>query len=140
MAKGWADYNTPIERCRTIARMEAVKSPPELFKHWLDQGVFLINTALTFSGNAHKKQHFQFWKPFHEKLIWKLNKRESSPFYVLWGNRAASWEPVIMQSIDDPQKIIEQSHPTFIHQFLDKNRIQYSPFEELFKRTGISWM
>jgi uracil-DNA glycosylase len=140
VAKGWADYDTTIERCRTIASCKAVKSPPELFEHWLNQGVFLINTALTYSGQAQKNAHFQFWKPFHETLIRRLNERSSSPYYVLWGKHAASRESLILKNIDNPNKIIKQNHPTFIHHFLDKDQKQYSPFVELYEKTGINWM
>jgi len=138
--QGWADYNTTAQECRKIARDKNIKSPPALFEHWLHQGVFLINTALSFSGKANKADHFRFWKPFHEVIIRKLGQLDSSPYYVLWGNKAASWEQLIRKNIDNPGKIIKQSHPTFIHQFLDKSDVRYSPFTELARKTQIQWI
>ncbi len=134
-----ASYETKISECRAIARAVGFKTPPELFEHWLGQGVLLINTAMTFSGNKDKIKHFEFWKDFHKTLIVLLNKRVTSPYYILWGNKAQAWEKDILQTIDDPGKIIKQGHPTFIHQFMDKNNITFSPFDEIVSKTNISW-
>lgn len=140
VAKGWADYNTTLEECRTIAKKKRIKSPPQLFRSWLDQGVFLVNTALTFSGFDDKALHGRFWKPFFRNFIVKMNRREPSPYYILWGNRAWKWESQIRETIDDESKIIMQNHPTFIHQFLNKKHIHYSPFRELAEQTAIKWL
>jgi len=137
--KGQATYENKISECRDITRENGFKSPPELFEHWLKQGVLLINTAMTFSESKDKKKHFNFWIDFHKALIRELNKRASSPHYILWGNKAQAWEKEIIQTVDDPAKIIKQGHPTFIHQFMDKNNITYSPFTEIINKTNISW-
>jgi uracil-DNA glycosylase len=139
VARRQADYNSNIDAIREIALRENFKSPPQLFEHWISQGILLINTALTFSHPAVKKEHFEFWQPFHKKLIQTLNHRNSSPFYILWGNKARRWEEDILQSIDEPAKIIRQGHPTFIHQFMDRQRPAYSPFTEIIEKTGLSW-
>ena len=99
----------------------------------------MINTSLTFTTAADKNRHFEFWHPFHKTLIRALNNRDHSPFYILWGNKAQRWEKEILESIDMEGKIIKQGHPTFIHQFLDKNRPDYSPFTEIIEKTGLSW-
>ncbi|MEJ2052913.1 MAG: hypothetical protein P8X42_03245, partial [Calditrichaceae bacterium] len=112
---------------------------PQLFDRWLAQGIFLINSALTFSSSEDKKKHFDFWRPFHSALIHALNVQKSSPCYVLWGKKAQGWEKIIIKTIDQPSKIIKQGHPTFIYQFLDQNNPQYSPFIELKEKTGINW-
>lgn len=139
VAKGKADYNIKIDEIREIAFKENFKSPPQLFEHWLKQGILLINTSLTFTNSRTKKEHFDFWQPFHEILIHALNKRTTSPFYILWGSKAQKWESHIKQSIDDANKIIKQGHPTFIHQFMDKNHPEYSPFTEIIDKTKLNW-
>jgi len=139
VAKGKANYNIKIDEVREIALKENFLSPPQLFEHWLEQGILLVNTSLTFTHSKTKKEHFNFWRPFHEKLIQALNHRSTSPFYILWGNKAQKWETHIQQSIDNANKIIKQGHPTFIHQFLDKNRPGYSPFTEIIDKTKLSW-
>lgn len=135
-----AEYKTPIAHCREIAFKNGIPSPGDMFRSWLRSGVLLINTALTYSGKENKMKHFKFWLPFHLALIEALNKRDKSPFYVLWGNKAGRWEGEILKSIDSPDKIIKQGHPTFIHQFLNKNNTGYSPFTEIREKTGIKWI
>ena len=138
--KGLASYNTPITECRAIAGERGMKSPPELFEYWLKKGVLLVNTALTYTSAADKKRHFSFWENFHKNLIEKLNRRRGlSPLYILWGGKAQKWQKIIEDSIDDKEKIICQGHPTFVHQFLDKENPAFSPFFELSEKTGITW-
>ena len=139
IAKGLADYTTSIAECRKIARDNNFMSPPQLFEYWLGQGVFLINTALTFSSVEDKKKHFDFWRSYHSALIHALNVQKSSPNYVLWGKKAQQWEKTISKSIDQPSKIIKQGHPTFIHQFLNAEDPGYSPFTDLQVKTSIKW-
>ena len=136
---GLADYNTPIARCREIALKRRLKSPQELFQLWLSQGVLLINTSLTFAGPSLKKAHFEFWRPFHQAVIAALNNRPESPFYILWGKKAQAWESTILQTIDQPDKIIKQGHPTFIHQFMQKDNPSYSPFDKIKQETCLLW-
>jgi len=137
--KGWADYKTTIAECRRLAEAKKVMQPPDLFRFWIEQGVFLINTSLTFSGKTDKKIHFKFWSHFNQNLIHKLNTRNESPFYILWGGKAARWKPVILDSVDQPDKIMTQAHPTYIHHFLDSGQVNYSPFHELEQKTGVRW-
>ncbi len=139
IAQGLADYNTSIADCRKLARDNHFMTPPQLFEYWLSQGIFLINTALTFSCIEDKKKHFEFWRSFHSALIHALNVQKSSPYYILWGKKAQQWDKIINKTIDQPSKIIKQGHPTFIYQFLNAKKPEYSPFNELHNKTGINW-
>ncbi len=140
VAHGLADYQTPISECRKIAEQTGIKKPGELFRRWLEKGVLLVNVALTFSSFKEKRKHFRFWQPFHFALIQALNSRKPSPFYILWGKKAQQWEERILKTIDDPQKILKNGHPTFIHQFLKPDQPRYSPFKEIERKTGFSWL
>lgn len=140
VARGLADYHTSIAQCRLIARQRKLPQPPQLFEQWLEEGILLINTAMTFAGSGNKREHFQFWQPFHLALIRALNQRSQSPVYVLWGRKAQQWKTAIEAGIDDKQKIICQGHPTFIHQFLDKTRPHWSPFNAIEQKSGLSWI
>lgn len=139
VAMGQASYRTSIAECRDIAGRIHFFNPSQLFEFWLQQGLFPVNAAMTFSSSAAKTRHFAFWRPFHAALIHALNVRGDSPHYVLWGRKAWRWEDEILKSIDQPSKIIKQGHPTFIHQFLDATRPDWSPFQELQQRTPIKW-
>lgn len=138
-SRGLVNYSDSINKCREVARKIDFISPPQLFELWLSQGVLLVNSALTFSGNSDKKRHMEFWRSFNTALIESLNKRNDSPFYILWGKKAQSWESTILQSIDNKEKIIKQGHPTFIHQFMDKDNQHFSPFNEIIDKTGLLW-
>lgn len=140
IAKGLADYTTSIEQCRHIAGQADFPSPPQLFQRWLEQGVLLVNTALTFSTFEKKPLHLKFWQPFHQALIQTLNSDGDSPFYILWGKKAQSRGAIIKQSVDDPNKIIMQGHPAYAHQFLIPAKPDYSPFHEIIARTGMRWI
>ncbi len=139
VADGLAEYSTPIAQCRKIVADNGFPHPAELFMRWLDQGILPVNTAMTFSTAGDKAGHFKFWQPFHQRLISALNRRPQSPFYVLWGRKAWQWEREIHKSIDNLSRIIKQGHPTFIHQFLDKNNPTWSSFKEIRQRTGLEW-
>ncbi|NOX90662.1 MAG: hypothetical protein GXO77_16795, partial [Calditrichaeota bacterium] len=117
-----------------------IKEPAELFGRWLEKGVLLVNVALTFSSFKEKRKHFQFWQPFHFALIQALNSRNRAPFYILWGKKAQQWEEWILKTVDDPRKILKNGHPTFIHQFLNPGKPEYSPFKEVERKTGFSWL
>lgn len=55
---------------------------------WADQGVLLLNTALTVrahEANSHKNKG---WEIFTDKVISKLNEREDPIIFILWGNNA----------------------------------------------------
>ncbi len=139
VARGLAEYQTPIAQCRLIAQKANFLTPPQLFEHWLKQGILLVNVALTFAGSNEKKKHFLFWQPFHHALIKALNTNPENPIYILWGKKAQNWEEMIAHSIDEPGKIIKQGHPTFIHQFLHKDEPNYSPFTDIIEKTGLNW-
>ncbi len=140
-ARGLADYNTPLEQCRQIVRSHNFPEPPALFEYWLGRGIFLLNTALTYSAERDKKKHFAFWHSFNSWVITALNQRSpDTPCYILWGGKAARWQPAIQQSSNGAQNIIRQGHPTFIHQFMDKNNPAYSPFTEIEQKTGLNWL
>ena len=130
-----SDYSKPISECRTIAEQTHFLQPDELFKKWLNEGVFLLNTSLTFTIKQDKNLHFQFWEPFLHTVINKLVKT-NSPYFILWGNKAKKWA----SNISEKDKIIEQGHPTFLHQFMNKNDLTYSPFTEIIEKTKLSWI
>lgn len=61
---------------------------------WTEQGVFLLNTALTVQeGKA--GSHLDFWKPFTYRVITTI-AREVSPIWMLWGKKAQEIIPLII--------------------------------------------
>lgn len=65
----------------------------QTLQHWTNQGVFLLNTALTVeTGNA--GSHMAQWKEFTETVI-KFISRENPCLWMLWGQHALSYRTII---------------------------------------------
>jgi len=72
---------------------------------WANQGVLLINTALTVEVNK-IGSHFWNWKPFTEHLFSKINQDNKDIVFILMGKKAEAWERLIPN-----QKIFKCTHP-----------------------------
>ena len=58
-------------------------------EHWENQGVFLLNTALTVeSGNA--GSHLKYWENFTKRVIWYISSFNPC-IWLLWGKKAQSF-------------------------------------------------
>ncbi len=55
---------------------------------WAKQGVFLLNTALTFYDEKSQNKILKLWKPFIDLVLEKLSKRNKPLVVMLWGNKA----------------------------------------------------
>lgn len=78
-------------------------------KKWADQGVLLLNTALTVrsgQANSHRKIG---WEIFTDKIIQLLNERKDPVIFILWGNNAISKEKFITNNW---HYIIKSVHPS----------------------------
>jgi len=72
---------------------------------WANQGILLINTALTVEVNK-IGSHFWNWKPFTEHLFSKINQDNKDIVFILMGKKAEAWERLISN-----QKILKCTHP-----------------------------
>ena len=77
--------------------------------HWANQGVLLLNTALSVRlGEANS--HVQLgWKPFVIEIIQKLSQQPNL-VWMLWGGHAQSMEEYIHNP--DQHLILKSSHPS----------------------------
>lgn len=84
-----------------------------------DNGVFLLNTALTVEPN-NPGSHLKYWRSFTEQVISRLSKVQPA-FYLIWGEKAKSFVPFIHD-----KDIIE--YATCLQAFvkLDKNNVLIS--------------
>lgn len=76
---------------------------------WADQGVLLLNTALTVrahEANSHKNKG---WEIFTDEIIKILNKREDPVIFVLWGANARKKKDFIDEN---RHYILEAPHPS----------------------------
>lgn len=87
-----------------------VRTNPNL-TDWHEQGVFLLNTALTVpekEPNAHKK----LWKRFTDDLLVYLIKVNPDILYIMWGGNAKEHGLRIEQELNCSDNILYSSHPS----------------------------
>jgi uracil DNA glycosylase len=78
---------------------------PDLAR-WSNQGVLLINSALT--TNIHKVGcHYDLWKPFMSFLLDHLSTNNNGLIYAFLGKKAAEWS----DHISDNNYKLFYSHP-----------------------------
>lgn len=78
-------------------------------KKWTDQGVLLLNTALTVRAREANSHRNKGWEIFTDAIISILNKREKPMVFILWGSNAISKEKLITNKI---HYIIKSPHPS----------------------------
>ncbi|MBU3621303.1 uracil-DNA glycosylase [Polynucleobacter sp. CS-Odin-A6] len=77
---------------------------------WAEQGVLLLNTALSVKlGEAGSHTNLG-WKPLIDKLISALAQQKPHLVWMLWGGHAQSKLPLIESGIDP--LILQSSHPS----------------------------
>lgn len=76
---------------------------------WAEQGILLLNTALTVragEANSHSKVG---WEIFTDRVIELLNEKKDPVIFILWGNNAKSKKKLITNS---RHFILEGVHPS----------------------------
>ena len=65
-------------------------------KHWTEQGILLLNTALTVeSGKA--GSHLKYWEQFTQRTIFHISTQNPC-IWILWGQKAQKFLPYIVQN------------------------------------------
>jgi uracil-DNA glycosylase len=78
--------------------------------HWAEQGVLLLNTALSVKlGEAGSHTNLG-WKGLIDRLITALSSEKSQIVWLLWGGHAQSKLPLISQN--NNQFVLQSSHPS----------------------------
>jgi uracil-DNA glycosylase len=78
--------------------------------NWAEQGVLLLNTALSVKlGEAGSHANLG-WKPLIDRLIGGLAQQKPHLVWMLWGGHAQSKLPLIETAPD--QLILQSSHPS----------------------------
>ena len=76
---------------------------------WADQGVLLLNTALTVRVHEANSHQNIGWEIFTDNIIKLLNKREDPAIFVLWGGNARRKKSLIDTS---RHYVLESAHPS----------------------------
>ena len=89
----------------TVYDGNATSSDQDLTR-WANQGVLLLNTALTTTVSK-SGQHFKIWQPFMAYLFDWLNWHNSGIVYIYTGKKAEEWR----DSVSDNNYKLIVSHP-----------------------------
>lgn len=76
---------------------------------WAEQGILLLNTALTVRAGAANSHSKVGWEIFTDSIIKYLNDREDPVIFVLWGGNARKKKAFINT---DRHYILEVAHPS----------------------------
>jgi len=74
-------------------------------RYWSNQGVLLINTALTVEVNK-IGSHYHLWKSFDEYLFEGLNRCCPDTIFILMGKKAEEWQTYLTNC-----KVLKCAHP-----------------------------
>ena len=78
-------------------------------KKWADQGVLLLNTALTVRAHQANSHQGKGWEKFTDAVIQAVNAQDRPIVYFLWGRPAQSK----MSMLDNPKHLILKApHPS----------------------------
>lgn len=76
---------------------------------WARSGVLLLNSVLTVEKDKPASHKFVGWEEFTDNVIKKLNEKEESIVFILWGNFAKGK----MKCITNPKHlVISSAHPS----------------------------
>ncbi len=76
---------------------------------WANQGVLLLNTALTVRAHEANSHKGQGWETFTDEIIKILNKRSEPVIFVLWGANARKKKEFITSK---QHYVLEAPHPS----------------------------
>lgn len=78
--------------------------------HWVDQGCFMLNTALTVE-KANPDSHTKFWYDFTESVIRYVAENKQDVAWLLMGAKAHKFSSIIIQTKNN-HKTFGTSHPS----------------------------
>lgn len=80
-------------------------------EHWVSQGVFLLNTALTVKRKG-AGSHLTEWEWFTGEVIKIIGREASKPLWLLWGAKAQKFKNFIPDYLIMDEQDIEMINPT----------------------------
>jgi uracil-DNA glycosylase len=109
-------------------------------KKWAEQGVLLLNTALTVEEKKPNSHQNKGWEIFTDRIISLVNEKRDPVVFILWGNNARSKKNLITNPC---HLMIESPHPSPLSAsrgfFGSKPFSRANAFLVAQKRTPIDW-
>ncbi len=81
---------------------------------WAEQGVLLLNTALTVRRGAANSHRGKGWENFTDSIIKIMNEREKPVVFILWGANARAKTALITNPV---HKTLTCAHPSPLSAF-----------------------
>lgn len=91
-----------------VIEKEVGHSLNETLEEWINQGVFLLNTALTVEARL-PNSHSLYWLNFTKSVI-EIIETTVSPVWMLWGKHAQSYSSII-EKVNGSPTILKAPHP-----------------------------
>jgi uracil DNA glycosylase len=91
-----------------VGKKDTKTFDPDL-RRWSNQGVLLLNTALTTEINKIGK-HLDIWQPFIAYLVDMLNTSDNDYVWVFMGKKAQQYEDLV-DNILNNTLLLQCSHP-----------------------------
>lgn len=93
---------------KELERAYGVKRINTDLTDWAQQGVLLLNTALTVREGC-AGSHLKVWKPFTWEVVKYIASHKQNIVYILWGNHAQEYEKLIDT---DNNLVLKGIHPS----------------------------
>lgn len=105
-----ADAVTPLDNWETL-------------EHWVKDGVFLLNTALTVESKQ-AGSHLQYWEWFTREVV-KIISEQAKPIWLLWGAKAQGFKDYIADKYE--VKCVDTGEVLMDIGFINSNLILTAP-------------
>jgi uracil-DNA glycosylase len=102
-------------------------------KQWANQGILLMNTALTVK-KGQPASHLKYWKKFTKAIIDSLNYNTSGIIFLLWGAAAHKYESLINK---DRHYVLKHTHPAYAsRKKIDWNCTHFNEVNEIITKNN----
>lgn len=111
----------------TLLEKDLGIEPPDhgCLTHWAEEGVLLLNTALTVSADNAGSHLSAGWRTFTEAVIMTVNDSPRPTVFILWGSKARVLRRLVT---GDHHLVIESSHPSPLGAY--RGFLESTPFSE----------
>ena len=87
-------------------------SPGSVFSHWQEEGVLMLNTALTYTNKAHKEYHRELWKPIVQGICCGLAQQCQSVVFMCLGEAAEGFlDETGIRDLIANNRLVVRGHP-----------------------------
>lgn len=106
-------------------------------EHWKEQGVFLLNTALTTEHGV-KGAHLKLWQPFIKEVIHIISEHVG-PTWLLWGRKAQDLAIPMVQKFAGPGRNAYFSAPHPVAHLYGKRDVSFIGCGHFKNLNNINW-